>query len=217
MRVRTIGVIGSCILSLGLLTEVVPTAAASGRTGIEQQNGDRGQSGGRPGGQQGGGRPGGGQPGGGRPPQGGSNGGSRPGGPPQRPNPGGRPPGGNPGAGGGPRPQPGRPVGGRPPVRPSRPPSRPSYSFGDGGNGWRLRHYFNGDMARINRNRRPHFFVGSYFPRQYVTLIQPIPPDVYGYLPPPPPGYAMGYYDGYTVVYDPATLLIASVLDLFRY
>jgi hypothetical protein len=50
-----------------------------------------------------------------------------------------------------------------------------------------------------------------------VTLIRPIPPDVYGYLPPPPPGYAMGYYDGYTVVYDPATMLIASVLDLFRY
>ncbi len=72
-------------------------------------------------------------------------------------------------------------------------------------------------MARLNRSRRHHFLVGGYFPRQYVTYLQPIPPDVLGYLPPVPPGYAIGYYDGYTVVYDPTTYLIASVLDLFRY
>ena len=72
-------------------------------------------------------------------------------------------------------------------------------------------------MAGINRGRRPHFYPGGYFPRQYVTMIQPIPPDIITYLPPVPPGYAIGYYDGYTVVYDPTTFLIASVLDLFRY
>ncbi len=94
---------------------------------------------------------------------------------------------------------------------------RPHYSWGDGGNGWRLRHFFNNDMLRINRARRPHFIVGGYFPHQYVTYLQPIPPEVITYLPPVPPGYAMGYYDGYTVVYDPATYLIVSVLDLFRY
>jgi hypothetical protein len=72
-------------------------------------------------------------------------------------------------------------------------------------------------MARINRGRRPHFLVGGYFPRQYVTYLQPIPPDIIGYLPPVPPGYAIGYYDGYTVVYDPTTFFILNMLDLFRY
>ena len=106
-----------------------------------------------------------------------------------------------------------------PPSRPGRPVSRPRphYSFGDGGNGWRLRRYFNSDMGRINRARRHRFLAGGYFPRQYVTYIQPIPPDIMGYLPAAPPGYALGYYDGYAVAYDPATYLIASVLDLFNY
>ena len=72
-------------------------------------------------------------------------------------------------------------------------------------------------MGRLNRARRHHFLAGGYFPRQYVTYLQPIPPDLLGYLPPVPPGYAIGYYDGYTVVYDPTTFFIASVLDLFRY
>ena len=163
--------------------------------------------GGQPGGQPGGARPGrpspGGQPN--RPPQGGN----RPA--PSRPNPG-RPQPNKPNPG---RPSPGRPGGNHRP--PPRPVNRPHYSFGDGGNGFRLRRYFNADMARINRARRPHFLAGGYFPRQYVTYLQPIPPDVLGYLPPVPPGYAIGYYDGYTVVYDPTTYLIASVLDLFRY
>ncbi len=150
-------------------------------------------------------------------PQGGRPGPSQPGGPP-RPDPGASRPGpgaNRPGSGSRPsRPQQQRPTR-QPQGRPRHP--RPHYSFGDGGNGFRLRRYFNGDMAHINRNRRPHFLVGGYFPRQYVTSLQPIPPDIYGYLPPVPPGYSMGYYDGYTVVYDPATFVIASVLDLFRY
>ena len=125
------------------------------------------------------------------------------GGPPQN---GGRPP--RPPQGGGGRP----PAQHRPPQRP-----RPHYTFGDGGNGWRLRHYFNNDMARLNRRRRRVFLAGGYFPHQYLGAIQPIPPDIISYLPPVPPGYAVGYYDGYAMVYDPTTYLIASVLDLFRY
>jgi hypothetical protein len=31
---------------------------------------------------------------------------------------------------------------------------------------------------------------------------------------PPPPGYTYGYYDGYVVSYNPATRIIADVLDL---
>jgi hypothetical protein len=37
------------------------------------------------------------------------------------------------------------------------------------------------------------------------------------YLPPVPPGYEIGYFDGYCLVYDPYTLRIESVLDLYRY
>ena len=37
---------------------------------------------------------------------------------------------------------------------------------------------------------------------------------MYGYLPPPPPGYMMGYFDGYVVVYDPVTYFVADVVDL---
>ncbi len=72
-------------------------------------------------------------------------------------------------------------------------------------------------MARINRSRRYHFVIGGYFPRTYLGLFQPVPPDILMYLPPVPPGYAIGYYQGYTVVYDPVTLQIISVLDLYQY
>ena len=37
-----------------------------------------------------------------------------------------------------------------------------------------------------------------------------------GYLPPIPPGYAVGYYNGYCVVYDPASFYILSVLNLLQ-
>jgi len=43
-----------------------------------------------------------------------------------------------------------------------------------------------------------------------------LPPNIYGYLPPPPPGYSMGYFDGYVVVYDPVSYFIANVIDLLQ-
>ena len=219
MHVRRLLLFGSCVLGAALFAADTPGTTFAATPDPQQNNGrpqggqsgnnrpapgarPGGQSGSRPGGQQGGAKPGrpgsGGQPN--RPPQGGNKPApTRP--QPNRPQPN--------------RPNPGRPGGNhRPPPRPA---NRPHYNFGDGGNGFRLRRYFNSDMARINRARRPHFLAGGYFPHQYVTYLQPIPPDVLGYLPPIPPGYAIGYYDGYTVVYDPTTYLIASVLDLFRY
>jgi len=72
-------------------------------------------------------------------------------------------------------------------------------------------------MARLNRARRFHFYSGMYFPPTYLPLFQPIPPSLMVYLPPPPPGYALGYYGGYAVVYDPTTRFVASVIDLFNY
>jgi hypothetical protein len=55
---------------------------------------------------------------------------------------------------------------------------------------------------------------GGFFPYTHIAYITPLPPHVYGYLP--PPGYNMGYYDGYVVVYDPVTYFIANVVDLLQ-
>jgi hypothetical protein len=151
---------------------------------------------------QGGNRPG----AGGRPPGGGGNGGPqiqppRPGGPqiqpprPSRPQP--------------PRPQPPRPQ----PPRP-RPPmgNRPPYA-------WRpenrplLQHQFQRYYGHP-RGIRPRFYPGLIFPLTLRHYIRPIPMELLGQLPPVPPGYAIGYYYGYTVVYDPVSFYILSVLDL---
>lgn len=134
---------------------------------------------------------------------------------PNRPNPG----------GGNNRPQPGRPNPGgqRPPQRPNRPgrppqwgqrpPSRPSYNFRPNNRAY-LHRYYQRNLLGINRANRPRFIMGGFFPYAYIPYITPLPPTVYGYLPPPPPGYAMGYYQGYVVVYDPITYFIANVIDL---
>ena len=58
--------------------------------------------------------------------------------------------------------------------------------------------------------------MGGFFPYAYIPYITAVPPDVYAYLPPPPPGYEMGYYDGYVVVYDPVSYYIANVIDLLQ-
>jgi hypothetical protein len=160
----------------------------------------------------------------GRPNPGGSQPG-RSGGPqiqPVRPNPGGgnnRPQPSRPNPGGGnhrpqpSRPNPSRPNQGRPPQWGHRPTQRPSYSFRSNDRSY-LHRYYLSRLGAINRANRPRFVIGGFFPYAYIPYIQPLPPDLYGYLPPPPPGYAMGYYDGYVVVYDPVTYYIINVVDL---
>jgi hypothetical protein len=69
-------------------------------------------------------------------------------------------------------------------------------------------------LPRVNRSRRPHFVRGGYFPRTFVPYFTPVPAGVAGFMPPVPPGYAMGYYQGYVVVYDPATFFILNLIDL---
>jgi hypothetical protein len=171
----------------------------------------------------GGGKP---NPGGGNRPNPGGGNNNRP--QPGRPSPGngnnrpqpGRP---NPGNGNN-RPQPGRPNpgGNRPPSRPNpgrppqwgRPPqNRPSYNFRPNNRSY-LHNYYRRSLLGINRLNRPRFTIGGFFPFAYIPYITELPPQVYGQLPPPPPGYSMGYYDGYVVVYDPITYFIANVVDL---
>jgi len=122
---------------------------------------------------------------------------------PNRPNPGNN------------RPQPNRPNGSRPPQWGHRPAHRPSYSFRRNDRSYLYR-YYRSRLGRINRINRPRFVIGGFFPYTYIPYLSPLPPDVYAYLPPPPPGYAMGYYDGYVVVYDPVTYFIVNVIDLLQ-
>jgi hypothetical protein len=140
-------------------------------------------------------------------------GGDRPG--PSRPNP----PRPNPPRPNPPRPNPPRP---RPPSRPNRPPqwgrppqNRPSYQFRPTDRDFLRRHYFN-NLRAINRARRPVFRVGGYFPVGDIGYLTAVPAGVYGRMPPPPPGYRMGYFYGYVVVYDPVTYFIANLVDLLQ-
>jgi hypothetical protein len=193
-----------------------------------------GQQGGRPGGEKPGGRPspgggtkptqparpnpGGGKPGGGRPNPGGGN--------PGRPSPGkptpGRPTPGRPSPG---RPTPGRPSpghgGGRPPShgRPpnwGRPPAnRPNWSFRPQNRSYLHTFYFR-FLANVNRANRPVFAVGGYLPYGDLGYLTALPPQVYAQMPPPPPGYQMGYWDGYVITYDPLSGYILDVVDLLQ-
>jgi len=49
-------------------------------------------------------------------------------------------------------------------------------------------------------------------PRGYA--IRPVPQTYWRSMPPPPPGYQYGYYDGYVMAYNPTTRIVADVMDL---
>ncbi|HEX4020854.1 MAG TPA: hypothetical protein VHX63_06910 [Acidobacteriaceae bacterium] len=107
-----------------------------------------------------------------------------------------------------------KPAPNRPPNRPPQQ-TRPNYQFRSQDTS-RLRQYYKGNLGRVNRSRRAHFSRGGYIPAYYRHYFRPVPPTMIGYLPPVPPGYVLGYYNGYIVVYDPATFLIVSVLNLLQ-
>jgi Ni/Co efflux regulator RcnB len=77
----------------------------------------------------------------------------------------------------------------------------------------RLRQQYS-QMDRVDRDRRPHYSAGQHLPAGWNQRIRPVPTSVYRQLPPPPPGYRLGYLDGYAVAYNPTTQIIADVLDL---
>lgn len=63
-------------------------------------------------------------------------------------------------------------------------------------------------------NRRYHISRGEQLPSDYRARLKPVPSSYYRNVPPPPPGYQFGYYDGYVVAYSPTTRIVADVLDL---
>ena len=72
--------------------------------------------------------------------------------------------------------------------------------------------HYRGDADRWRGHRRPVFVPGQVIERTYV--IRPVPRTYWVNVAPPPPGYQYGYYEGYVVAYDPATRVIADVMDL---
>jgi Ni/Co efflux regulator RcnB len=77
-----------------------------------------------------------------------------------------------------------------------------------------LQSHYQKNLSRVDRSHRPHFEPGQPIPQAYRHSITVAPASVRRGLPPPPAGYTIGYYQGYTVVYNPSTQIILSVLDL---
>jgi Ni/Co efflux regulator RcnB len=65
---------------------------------------------------------------------------------------------------------------------------------------------------RQHPDRRHNFRAGERLPSG--VSLKSVPTSYYRALPPPPPGYRFGYYDGYVVAYNPTTQIVADVLDL---
>lgn len=121
-----------------------------------------------------------------------------------------------------PRFSPPAPVAGRTPVysarvhvTPARAAPLPAYRFRTDDRA-RLQRYYQGSFRTVRVDRRPHFSAGQSIPRAYRPHIAAMPVQIQRQLPPPPRGYRLGYYQGYSVVYDPVTFTILSVLDLLR-
>lgn len=73
--------------------------------------------------------------------------------------------------------------------------------------------HYRGDADHWRGRRRPVFVTGEYVAREYV--VQPVPRGYWvGVVAAPPPGYQYGYCDGYVVAWNPATRMVADVLDL---
>jgi hypothetical protein len=72
--------------------------------------------------------------------------------------------------------------------------------------------HYRQDVQRWRGKHRPHFVRGEMIPRGYA--VRPVPQAYWQNVPPPPPGYQYGYYEGNVVSYDPTTRIIADVIDL---
>lgn len=77
----------------------------------------------------------------------------------------------------------------------------------------KLRQHYN-RIEHVDVAHRTALVAGGRLPEGWHARIRPVPVAIVRELPPPPPGYVFGYLDGYCVVYNPETRLIADVIDL---
>jgi Ni/Co efflux regulator RcnB len=91
-------------------------------------------------------------------------------------------------------------------------PKAAEYHFRDGDRAKLREHYDH--IERVDTTHRGRYVAGAHLPADFRKHLRPVPKAVVQELPPPPPGYVFGYIEGYCVVYDPATLLVAGVIDL---
>ncbi len=77
-----------------------------------------------------------------------------------------------------------------------------------------LKQHFDTQIRSVDRSHRPSIRVGGFIPQESVTLIQPVPVEVIGLLPPIPEGCVVGFWDGFIVVYYPDDFYVVSYIDL---
>ena len=87
------------------------------------------------------------------------------------------------------------------------------YQFRDADR-YRLQSQYQRSLRGVRHDHRPYFQPGYAMVPAYRPYITPVPVHVLRTLPPPPPGYVIGYYQGYNVVYDPTTYVILTAIDL---
>jgi Ni/Co efflux regulator RcnB len=80
----------------------------------------------------------------------------------------------------------------------------------------KFRSHYQSNLRQVEKHadRRHHVRAGDRLPSDYRSRMKSVPSSYYRDVPPPPPGYRLGYYDGYVVAYNPTTQIIADVLDL---
>jgi len=79
-----------------------------------------------------------------------------------------------------------------------------------------FRGHYQGSINRYKNNpgNRRQWAAGQQLSYTDVQRFQPVPQNYYRDVPPPPPGYRFGYYNGNVYAYNPTTRIIADVLDL---
>src|SRR5271170_3270766 len=77
-----------------------------------------------------------------------------------------------------------------------------------------LKQHFDAQLRSVNRSNRPHLRVGAFIPAESVSLIEPVPVEVIGLLPPIPEGCVVGFWDGFVIVYYPDDFYVVTYIDL---
>ncbi len=91
------------------------------------------------------------------------------------------------------------------------------YHFREG-DAKKLREHYHANFRgndRIEASHRARFVVGGKLPGDWKVRIHHVPEVVLRDMPAVPAGLEIGYLDGYAVVYDPVTLDIVEVLDVW--